>query len=198
MTIRLVASLCGLTLVCLVACDSNNSGGNSVPLAPEPPVPEPVPITLEQETIDLPSAAQPAYTPGSPGVVVDNPKLITQFGDENFNLNNSRYTRYFLSDQAGAQPDAILVLVPGFISGAAFFSRLAEILVRRAKTENSLVLEVWAVDRRANQLEDTVGLELAVDLNRWLTAPIAALCFTTTIQICLSWPSGRHWCTPGI
>jgi len=164
MTIRLVASLCGLTLVCLVACDSNNSGGNSVPLAPEPPVPEPVPITLEQETIDLPSAAQPAYTPGSPGVVVDNPKLITQFGDENFNLNNSRYTRYFLSDQAGAQPDAILVLVPGFISGAAFFSRLAEILVRRAKTENSLVLEVWAVDRRANQLEDTVGLELAVDL----------------------------------
>jgi pimeloyl-ACP methyl ester carboxylesterase len=58
----------------------------------------------------------------------------------------------------------ILVLVPGFISGAAFFSRLAEILLRRAKTENSLALEVWAVDRRANQLEDTVGLELAVDL----------------------------------
>jgi len=164
MTNRLFASLCCLSLVFLAACDNDNSDGSSGPLAPEPPVPEPVPITLEQETIDLPSAAQPAYTPGSPGVVVDNPKLITQFGGANFSLNNARYTRYFLSDQADTQPDAILVLVPGFISGAAFFSRLAEILLRTAKTENSLALEVWAVDRRANQLEDTVGLELAIDL----------------------------------
>ena len=82
-----------------------------MPLSPEPPAP----VTLEQETIDLPSAAQPAYTPGSAGVVVDNPKLITQFGGADFSLNNARFTRYFLSDQADAQPDVILVLVPGFL-----------------------------------------------------------------------------------
>jgi pimeloyl-ACP methyl ester carboxylesterase len=164
MTNRLFTLLSCLSLAFLVACDNDNSSGNSVPPEPEPPITEPVPATLEQETIDLPSAARPAHTPGSPGVVVDNPRLIAQFGGDDFSLNNARYTRYFLSDQAGAQPDVILVLVPGFIAGGAFFSRLAEILVRKAKAENSLVLEVWAVDRRANQLEDTVGLELAVDL----------------------------------
>jgi pimeloyl-ACP methyl ester carboxylesterase len=164
MTNPFFALLCALSLALLVACDNNSPGDNSTPEGPETPIPEPVPVTLEQETIDLPSTAQPANTPGSPGVVVDNPKLLTQFGGADFSLNNTRYTRYFLSDQADAQPDAILVLVPGFISGAALFSRLADILLRRAKAENSLLLEVWAVDRRANQLEDTVGLELAVDL----------------------------------
>ena len=37
-----------------------------------------------QETIDIPSKAQPADTPGSPGVTVTSPKLLTQFGNANF------------------------------------------------------------------------------------------------------------------
>jgi pimeloyl-ACP methyl ester carboxylesterase len=94
-------------------------------------------------------------------VTVSNPKLITQFGSADFDLNNARYTRYYLSDQADSQPDAIVVLVPGFEGGAATFAVLAENLMRRAKGEASLVVEVWAVDRRSNQLEDTVGLDLA-------------------------------------
>ncbi|MGB8223168.1 MAG: hypothetical protein WCF10_11320 [Polyangiales bacterium] len=117
--------------------------------------------SLELQTVDLPSDAKPAYTPGSPGVTVTNPNLIKQFGSADIDLNNARYTRYYLSDQANLQPDAIVVLVPGFEGGASTFAVLAENLARRAKREASLVIEVWAVDRRSNQLEDTAGLDLA-------------------------------------
>ncbi|MGD8825943.1 MAG: hypothetical protein PVI24_13245, partial [Myxococcales bacterium] len=117
--------------------------------------------SFELETVDLPSNAKPAHTPGSPGVTVTNPKLIAQFGTASFDLNQARYTRYYLSDQADTQPDAILVLVPGFEGGAATFAVLAEELMRRAKLESSMAIEVWAFDRRSNQLEDTAGLDLA-------------------------------------
>jgi pimeloyl-ACP methyl ester carboxylesterase len=93
-------------------------------------------------------------------VTVTNPNLIQQFGSAEIDLNNARYTRYYLSDQADRQPDAIVVLVPGFEGGASTFAVLAENLARRAKREASLVIEVWAVDRRSNQLEDTAGLDL--------------------------------------
>jgi len=116
---------------------------------------------FQLETVDLPSDAKPAHTPGSPGVTVTNPKLITQFGSADIDLNHARYTRYHLSDQADVQPHAILVLVPGFEGGASTFAVLAESLARRAKREASMVVEVWAVDRRSNQVEDTAGLDLA-------------------------------------
>lgn len=139
----------------LVACSDNSDSLNPS---------TPVLVTLMQETVDLPSAAQPAHTPGSPGVVVDNTLLVTQFGSAEVDLNKARYTRYFLSDQGGRQPDGILVLVPGFEGGASNFFLLADALLRRAQAENSLALEVWAMDRRSNQLEDTVGLDVAEDL----------------------------------
>ena len=116
--------------------------------------------TFEQETVDLPSAAQPAQTPGTDGVVVTNTRLIEMFGGSEFDLNNARYTRYYLSDQADLQPDAIVVLVPGFEGGASTFAALAEGLARRAKSA-SIVVETWAIDRRSNQLEDTVGLDIS-------------------------------------
>ena len=110
-------------------------------------------------TFDIPSRAAPAETPGSPGVVVSNPKLITQFGAQP-NLNNARYTRFQLDD-SGTQPDAILILVPGFLGGAGYFRVMAQNLMQRAKTDHNLRLEVWAFDRRTNQLEDTEGLDIA-------------------------------------
>ena len=48
-------------------------------------------------TIDIPSAAQPRDTPGSPGVQVTNPKLLTQLGPQ-ANLNHARYTRFQLGE----------------------------------------------------------------------------------------------------
>jgi pimeloyl-ACP methyl ester carboxylesterase len=147
-----------LSLVLVSACTdgeagSGNGGSGGAGGAPAA-------SSFEQETVDLPSAAQPAHTPGSPGVIVTNPRLIEQFGGSEFNLNNARYTRYYLSDQADRQPDAIVVLVPGFEGGASTFAALAESLARRAK-EVSMVVETWAIDRRSNQLEDTAGLDIA-------------------------------------
>ncbi len=112
----------------------------------------------------MPSKAAPAYTPGTAGVVVENEKMLRQFGSAEINFNRAIYTRYFLSDRDGTQPDAIIVLVPGFEGGASTFYILAENLLRRAAAQANLVLEVWAVDRRSNHLEDTVGLDIAEDL----------------------------------
>ncbi len=110
-------------------------------------------------TVNIPSAAEPPNTPGSPGVIVTNANLLTQFGPQ-ANLNNARYTRFALDD-SGAQPDAILILIPGFEGGAANFRILAQNLLKRAKADHNLRLEVWAFDRRTNQLEDTEGLDIA-------------------------------------
>jgi pimeloyl-ACP methyl ester carboxylesterase len=112
-----------------------------------------------QETFDVPSAAQPADTPGSPGVLVTNPKLLAQFGGSDFTLNRARYTRW---RQAGpvVQPDSILVLIPGFEGGAGNFAILAENLITRAKAAGQVV-EVWGFDRRSNQLEDLEGADIA-------------------------------------
>ena len=112
-----------------------------------------------QETNQIPSTAEPAETPGTTGVVVTNPKLLTQFGGGSFSLNNARYTRHSLAG-VGGSPEAILVLVPGFEGGAGDFKILAENVISRAHAEG-LQLEVWAVDRRTNQLEDMAGLEIA-------------------------------------
>lgn len=117
--------------------------------------------SFSQVTVSLPSEAAPAFTPGTAGVIVDNAKLIEQFGTTDIDLNRAQYTRYFLSDQEGEQPDAIVVLVPGFEGGAATFYLLAENLLRRAATQADLVLEVWAIDRRSSPLEDTIGLDIA-------------------------------------
>jgi pimeloyl-ACP methyl ester carboxylesterase len=112
-----------------------------------------------QETVNIPSGAQPANTPGSPGVTVTNPKLLAQFGGGSFSLNNARYTRYFAAGPA-TQPDAIAIFVPGFEGGASDFKILAENIIPRAQAEG-FGLEVWALDRRSNQLEDSAGLEIA-------------------------------------
>jgi pimeloyl-ACP methyl ester carboxylesterase len=116
-----------------------------------------------QETVNIPSAAEPAQTPGSPGVMVTNPKLLSQFGGGSFSLNNARYTRHHLAGPA-QPPDAILVLVPGFEGGAGDFKILAENVITRANAEG-FVLEIWAYDRRTNQLEDLAGLDIAEEFS---------------------------------
>ncbi len=138
----------------LLAC----SDGSDSPQQPSPGV-------LSQATFNIPSKATPAFTPGTPGVVVNSEKLLRQFGGAEINFNQARYTRYFLSDQEAMQPDGILVVIPGFEGGAANYYPFAGNLLRRAADEANLVLEVWAVDRRSNHLEDTVGLDIAEELN---------------------------------
>jgi pimeloyl-ACP methyl ester carboxylesterase len=120
-------------------------------------------VAIVAETADIPSAAAAPNTPGTLGVTVTNPNLITQFGGSSFSLNNARYTR-FHADVSSSTPDTILVLVPGFEGGANDFKILAENLIARAAKGRGLVVEVWAYDRRSNQLEDTEGLDIAESL----------------------------------
>ena len=123
--------------------------------------------SLLAATAQLPSSAQPAETPGTPGVAVTNPKLLAQFG-AGADLNRAIYTRYRL--KGSGTPDAILVLVPGFQGGAGGFEILAEQLMRRGLSAHGRVFEVWAFDRRSNLLEDSEGLDIA---ERTLDAQIA-------------------------
>ncbi len=64
-------------------------------------------------------------------------------------LNQSFYLRYF----ADTPTETVLLLVPGIFAGAANFDTLARQLVASRPG-----LEVWAVDRRANGLEDRTAL----------------------------------------
>jgi pimeloyl-ACP methyl ester carboxylesterase len=122
-------------------------------------------VTVVGEKTDVASAAQPADTPGSPGVSVDPAsKLAVQFGGTNIDLNKARYTRYHI-DARRLQPDAVLILVPGFEGGASDFEILAEQLLPRVLSESDLVVEVWAFDRRGDQLEDRSGLILAEQMS---------------------------------
>jgi len=116
---------------------------------------------VAQQTLAIPSEAEPAETPGTDGVVVTNEKLLAQFGGGDFDLNRATYTRYHFRNPPSAQPDAILILVPGFEGGAGGFKILAENLIPRAFAEAGKVFEVWGFDRRSHQLEDLAGLELA-------------------------------------
>jgi pimeloyl-ACP methyl ester carboxylesterase len=115
---------------------------------------------VSQETRTATSQARPAETPGTGGVVVENPKLIAQFGPMP-DLNNAIYTQYKFANPPKPQPDAILVLVPGFEGGAGGFQLLAENLIPRAFVETGDVFEVWGFDRRTHQLEDLAGLDQA-------------------------------------
>jgi hypothetical protein len=56
-----------------------------------------------------------------------------------------------------AAADAILVAIPGFLGGAASFDGLARNVVRNAAAKGR-DFEFWALDRRANCLEDHTGV----------------------------------------
>jgi pimeloyl-ACP methyl ester carboxylesterase len=150
---------CPAATHCIDAGDSNGDGA----IAPPDDL-----KCVTRATVDVPSAAAPAHTPGSAGVTVTNPKLLAQFGSDPFSLNNARYTR-FRSERPGLAPDAILILVPGFEGGATDFKILAENLIPRLAAEG-VVLELWAFDRRTNQLEDRAGVMIAEQLGDPLVA----------------------------
>jgi hypothetical protein len=79
------------------------------------------------------------------------------------------FLRFRLADRSTVDPadsrgvdvantDAMLVMLPGVLEGANGFEYLGRQLVYMAKTQNNLNLEVWAVERRNNRLEDLSAL----------------------------------------
>lgn len=57
--------------------------------------------------------------------------------------------------------DAVLTMMPGILEGASAFENVGRNLITRARNERGKFIEVWAIDRRANCLEDLGGLAKA-------------------------------------
>jgi hypothetical protein len=94
------------------------------------------------------------HTPGSgdPAEIAPTAAVTGLLGaDVDLNQIDVLKTRW--DNGSGAPPRAILILIPGFLGGATTFDPIARDLVARFNGS----VEVWAVDRRPNQLEDRVG-----------------------------------------
>jgi len=124
----------------------------------ELPKPEPV---LVQELVEIPGYVEP-HTPGSgmPEEVLLGPDhpVVRLLGPDP-DLNKVHYLRTAMPRPDGKPPRVITILVPGFLGGGTTFDPLARDLVRALPGK----LEVWAIDRRPNQLEDRVGALHAVE-----------------------------------
>jgi hypothetical protein len=68
--------------------------------------------------------------------------------------------RHRNSPRKARNADAVIVIIPGFLGGAASFDQLARNTVRRAAARGQKI-EYWALDRRANCLEDDTGVRAA-------------------------------------
>jgi hypothetical protein len=97
-----------------------------------------------------------AHTPGSgaPEEVAAGPGLEALRGAPvDLNRVTTVRTRFELPRWGAPRPRAILILIPGFLGGATTLDPLARDLVASYRGK----LEVWAVDRRPNLLEDRLG-----------------------------------------
>lgn len=77
-------------------------------------------------------------------------------------LNRVQIVRYRARDTSEAR--AVIIAIPGLLGGAGSFDALARHLVRRAAAAGEPI-EVWAIDRRSNLLEDLRGLDAAEALS---------------------------------
>lgn len=79
-------------------------------------------------------------------------------------LDAVQVLQYRAAGTTAGSARSIIVAVPGFLGGAGSFDGLARALVRRAAREGHSV-EVWAIDRRSNLLEDLSGMDAADAMN---------------------------------
>jgi len=96
--------------------------------------------------------------------VISSPELPDAYGAPNM-CDTIHFLRFRLADGSTLdlenpqgvnldKTDAMLVMLPGIVEGANGFEYLARQLVYLAKTQEDANLEVWAVERRNNRLED--------------------------------------------
>ena len=115
---------------------------------------------------DWPLAEVPSVTEPEPGIarevlsipVSDAPANPTTGDDTPSELDRVRIVRF--SHEDATEVRAVIVAVPGLLGGAGSWEMLARHIVRRSIDAGEPV-EVWALDRRANLLEDLRGLDAA-------------------------------------
>lgn len=113
----------------------------------------PRPLSIRQQPVSIPGHAEP-HTPGSGSpLAMPASAAVQRILGATPDLDRVSYLRTAMPKPSAAPPRVILILVPGFIGGATDFSPLAKQLVLQFGGN----VEVWAIDRRANQLEDRRG-----------------------------------------
>jgi hypothetical protein len=115
--------------------------------ASEVPASQEVESGIVRELVEIDGHDAPPNPEGS----VDTPAVY----------DRARFVRY----RAGSsvEPRAVVIAMPGIFGGAGSFEPLARALVRRSLASGSSTgpVEVWAIDRRSNHLEDLRGLDAA-------------------------------------
>ena len=130
----------GVVVVLAAGCGDK---GNGVPDVPAVTVPEP---GVRREVIRLPGVVPPS-----------NPTTGTATPGD---YNQTQVLRYRQDRETPVPARAIVVAMPGFLGGGGSLDPLARSLVRRGAAAGEAI-EVWAIDRRANLLEDLRGMNAA-------------------------------------
>jgi hypothetical protein len=116
--------------------------------------------------VDWPAMQPPLDTTPLPGVSRELVSVATPAAPPNpttgdvtpSELNRIQFLRFHAT--GNDTPRAVVLAMPGFLGGAGSFESLARELVSRSITAGDPI-EVWAIDRRANLLEDLRGLDAA-------------------------------------
>jgi hypothetical protein len=113
--------------------------------AREAPVSAEVETGIVRELVEIPGFDAPA----NPTTGDDTPTAY----------DRARFMRFRAATPT--EPAAVVIAMPGIFGGAGSFEPLARSIVRRSLTSATGAVEVWAIDRRSNHLEDRRGLDTA-------------------------------------
>lgn len=122
------------------------------PVAPAPYTPPPESVVVEEGPVRI--RRDVFLVPG----VTPPPNPVTGSATP-AEYNAVRVVRYRVDADPPAPARAVAVLMPGFLGGAGSYDPMARAVVRRSKDGEAF--EAWAIDRRANLLEDHHGLDVA-------------------------------------
>lgn len=165
---------CVLGIVVMVICISCEDPGPPIPEAPKEPVKrawstEDVDQMVLMEEILIPS--KPPKNPFHDVAPPDSCNYIHflrfRLKDENKDLAYDDRINTITVSSKDKSPvdtdeiDAVLVLSPGLLVGANGFELLGRQLVYMAKNQKDANIEVWAVERRPNCIENLIGIDAA-------------------------------------
>lgn len=144
---RTILSLC-LTLLLATACYLPGGPVPEAPVAPALIVPIEQKVVVQEERIYAPYPRTNGSVPA----------------DFRCDCDYIRFLRYRpATDNGQPKPvEAVIVLIPGYMGGANSFDYLGRQIVSMAEADSANgSVEVWAMERRGNCLEDLTGMNAA-------------------------------------